>query len=268
MAHVSDAPDQGADRFDSSCARARPAHHGQSRPILIAVLAVVGGYIAMAAVVTGIGEVVVHAGFLGGLRRWDDTVASSLADHRNDVLNAVTAVLSRAADTTGIVGLALVILVILLISRRWWALLLVPVGLALEFGTFLTANALVGRDRPDVTRLGSEPSTSSFPSGHTAATIVVWGAIVLLFVPTARRGWRAAGWVFVILVTTAVGTARVYRGMHHPTDVMAGALMGAAALAVAALVVWIVASSRATDRADVDESDVDGERPRVLRAVS
>ena len=242
MAHVSDAPVLGTDRTEGAPALNRPAHHGPSRrSVLLAVLAVVGGYIAMAAVVTGIGEVVVHAGFLGGLRRWDDSVASSLADHRNDVLNAVTAVLSRAADTTGIVGLALVILAILLISRRWWALLLVPVGLALEFGTFLTANALVGRDRPDVTRLGSEPSTSSFPSGHTAATIVVWGAIVLLFIPTARRGWRAAGWVFVILVTTAVGTARVYRGMHHPTDVMASIVLGTGALCFALLAVHATA---------------------------
>ena len=56
--------------------------------------------------------------------------------------------------------------------------------------------------------------------------------------------------------------------MHHPTDVMAGALMGAAALALAALVVWIVASPRATRRADVAETDVAGEPPGVLRAVS
>jgi membrane-associated phospholipid phosphatase len=238
------------------------------RPIVVAVLIVVGGYVAMAAALTGIGELVVHAGALDGLRRWDDSVATWLVDHRNDVLNSVTALFSRVADTLGVVGLAVLIVVILAICRRWWVMLLVPIGLALEFGTFLTVNNVVGRDRPDVARLGSEPSTSSFPSGHTAATLVVWGAIVLLFVPASRRGWRVVGWVLVVAVTFAVGMSRVYRGMHHPSDVIAGALMGAAALIIATLVVRIVASRREARHDEFDETDDEPLQPGALRAVS
>jgi membrane-associated phospholipid phosphatase len=246
-----------------------PAERGTTqRPILAAVLVVVGGYVAMAAVLTGIGELVVNAGWLGGVRRWDDSVGTWLVDHRNDVLNDVTAVLSQIADTLGVVGLAVLIEVVLAICRRWRAMLLVPLALALEFGTFLTVNTFVGRDRPDVARLGSEPSTSSFPSGHTAATLVVWGAMVLLFVPASRRVWRGTGWVLIVVLALAVGTARVYRGMHHPSDVIAGALMGAAALTLAALAMGIVASRGEARHSKVVETDDAPLRPGVLREVS
>jgi undecaprenyl-diphosphatase len=40
-------------------------------------------------------------------------------------------------------------------------------------------------------------------------------------------------WVVALLATAVIGFARVYRGMHHPSDVAAGALLGLAALGVA-----------------------------------
>ena len=43
----------------------------------------------------------------------------------------------------------------------------------------------------------------------------------------------AAGWILALLVTAAIGVARVYRGMHHPTDVLLGAVMGVCCLIVA-----------------------------------
>ena len=76
-------------------------------------------------------------------------------------------------------------------------------------------------------KLGSEPSTSSFPSGHIAATVVLWGAIAVLFFSASTYRWvRATAYTIVVVLACAVGTARVYRGMHHPSDVVFGGLMG------------------------------------------
>ena len=123
-------------------------------------------------------------------------------------------------------------------------------GLVLELSAFLAVNAVIGRDRPAVARLGSTPSTSSFPSGHTAATLVLYGAIALFVSATARAfAWRALAWLAAAVMPVVVGFARVYRGFHHPTDVFFGLVLGIAALAVAVLAVRRWAPERA--RAEV-----------------
>src|SRR6185503_5615958 len=87
-------------------------------------------------------------------------------------------------------------------------------------------------------RLGSTPSTSSFPSGHSAAGIALWVAIALLVTWSAsRRRWRTPAIVIGAAVGVAIGLSRLYRGMHFVTDVVAGWMLGTAALLAALLVV-------------------------------
>ena len=153
---------------------------------------------------------------------------------------------------------------ILAIGRRWQAIAALVVGLVLELLVFLTANYVVGRPRPDVDQLGSVPSTSSFPSGHTAATMVIYLLVaVVVTASTARLIWRALAWTAVVVMPAAVGFARVYRGMHHPTDVLAGALMGVAVLTVALVAVRAAKAASAPVHQAADPSAARrGSRPR------
>jgi undecaprenyl-diphosphatase len=94
-------------------------------------------------------------------------------------------------------------------------------------------NSIVARPRPDVPRLNATPVTSSFPSGHVAATVVVWTAIaIVVAVLTTNVVLRVLAWLPVAILPALVGFARVYRGMHFLTDVIAGAVLGLLALAV------------------------------------
>jgi membrane-associated phospholipid phosphatase len=121
-----------------------------------------------------------------------------------------------------------------LVARRWREPLFLASALVLEFLVFLTANTLIDRDRPNVPRLDSTPSTASYPSGHIAATIVVWGGLAIVVIAcTHRRAPRVIACLVAAAVSVLVGFARVYRGMHHLTDVLAGAVLGIAALAIA-----------------------------------
>jgi membrane-associated phospholipid phosphatase len=225
-----------------SMSRALEPRFASTPPIVPLFAIVVVGYIGMVAALVGIGELIVHLGVLAGLRDWDEAASRWLADHRSGFLDSVTGFLSRAADTMGIIALALVLEIVLLVQRRWWALLIAPIALGLELVTFLTVNAVVGRPRPDVAKLGSEPSTSSFPSGHTAATVVFWGAVALLFFSASTSRWvRSTAYAVVFVLAVAVGSARAYRGMHHPTDVVLGALMGLTALSITVLAVRVTA---------------------------
>jgi membrane-associated phospholipid phosphatase len=82
---------------------------------------------------------------------------------------------------------------------------------------------LVNRDRPYVTHtdlhpLGSENSRS-FPSGHTSSAFSIATALSLNY-PKWYVAVPAFAWA------SATGYSRMYLGVHYPTDVLAGAVIG------------------------------------------
>lgn len=118
-------------------------------------------------------------------------------------------------------------------ARRAAARGLASLGLA-----SLTINTLgkrsVRRPRPVldpvplVRRLKRQPITTSFPSGHAASAAAFATGVAL-----ESPAWGAA----VAPVAAAVAVSRVYTGVHFPSDVLAGAALGAgAAFAVRGLV--------------------------------
>lgn len=170
----------------------------------------------------------------GSVVGFDERASEWLASHRTKRLNWFTSGATYLANTEGIVVVAVAFVATTLMRKRGAYGAVALIGLAFELSAFLVTTFIVGRDRPDVERLNSTPSTYSFPSGHTAATVVLYGALVLYVMSTTARAWvRAAGWVGVVLVACVVGFARVYRGMHFVTDVAGGAMLGALALFVA-----------------------------------
>jgi undecaprenyl-diphosphatase len=78
---------------------------------------------------------------------------------------------------------------------------------------------------------------ASYPSGHTAASIAIYGGIALLIASRIEnRAGRIAIWTSAALVVVFVAFARMYRGMHHPVDVAGGVLIGIAAVCALVLV--------------------------------
>ncbi|MFD0521077.1 phosphatase PAP2 family protein [Paractinoplanes durhamensis] len=83
-----------------------------------------------------------------------------------------------------------------------------------------------------VEQLDGQMPTSSFPSGHIAATMCLWITIAIIVLARVRHWWR---WVFValaVIMPLGVALSRMYRGMHHPTDVAGAALLTACWLSV------------------------------------
>src|SRR6185437_10207901 len=93
-----------------------------------------------------------------------------------------------------------------------------------ELTAFVTAAAVVMRHRPDVTHLDQALPTSSYPSGHEAATCCLYIAVAILVIGHARGWWR---WLFLIpavAMPVLVALSRMYRGEHHPTDILGSLL--------------------------------------------
>ena len=86
-------------------------------------------------------------------------------------------------------------------------------------------------------RLENLPVNASYPSGHTAASIAVYcGLALLLTSRISRLAPRVLIWAVAALIPVYVAFARMYRGMHHPLDVVGGVVIGIAALAAIVLV--------------------------------
>ena len=196
------------------------------RRAVAAVLATV----MLGAVMAALGWLVVHPlAHLWPLTT-EDAVDRTLAAHRDAGLNALTGDLSTVADTPCTVLLALAAVIgARWIRRRWRESLFIAAALAIEVVVFLVTTLLVHRPRPAGVELDHSPPTSSFPSGHTAAAMALYGAVAWLI---ARQTGRAYAWC-LLLMPAAVGFARLYRDMHHPSDVVAGLLLGACALVIA-----------------------------------
>jgi undecaprenyl-diphosphatase len=86
----------------------------------------------------------------------------------------------------------------------------------------------------------------SFPSGHAALCIAVYGFLAYLWIRASKSvAEKVFAVVVVALLTTVVSLARVRLGSHWPSDIVAGAVIG-----IAWLVVVIVAYRGATERKD------------------
>lgn len=158
-----------------------------------------------------------------------------VADRRTETWNTITMVWSNLADTKTCIAVLIVgIIVFRLWLGRWresWALLAAIVG---ELWVFLIVTALVGRDRPPVEHLDLAPPTSSFPSGHMGASIALYGCIAIIIMRELRPRWLAGALAILLWsIPVMVGFARIYRGMHFPTDVMFGAIGGSVWLTIA-----------------------------------
>jgi len=152
--------------------------------------------------------------------------------------------------TSTVIGLGIVIAIVLGVSRRWRELQFIVTAVAVEASAFLVTTLVIQRARPSVPRLDVSPPTSSFPSGHVAAAIALYIGLAILLTSHVRSlALRVLIWVVAVAIPFAVALSRVYRGMHHPTDVLASLIV----LGPGAIVVALLAARSASAAAPIDE---------------
>ncbi|MCG5447525.1 phosphatase PAP2 family protein [Micromonospora sp. NIE79] len=166
----------------------------------------------------------------------EDAVNRELAADRTGDWNNVSLVFSTLASTQMIVVVTvLVALALRLWLKRWREPLFLCAAVTAQALVFLLTTLAIDRRRPAVEHMDVSPPTSSFPSGHTSAAVALYVGIAVLLALRARStGAKVAWWTLLLMVPLGVAMTRMYRGMHHPSDVVASFLNGGTCVAIMA----------------------------------
>ena len=115
-----------------------------------------------------------------------------------------------------------------------WLVLIAVVG-----GQVLstTLKYFIDRPRPMIVPHLSQVYTTSFPSGHSMMSAVVYLTLGSLLGSSSAARAQVLLLSVAMLLTFLVGVSRVYMGVHWPTDVLAGWTAGL----VWAILCWLVA---------------------------
>lgn len=199
------------------------------------VLRILGPAVVAWAVMASLGWLVVVADDVIWPLTAEAEVVQELASVRTPGRDQAVHMMNWLGDTPRIMsGLVVAAVVLRLACRRWREAAFVLAAVTVQALVFVLTTAVVSRVRPDVEQLYASPPTSSFPSGHTGAALTLYGGVGFALARRADRTWvRVLVVCVALLPSLAVAYARLYGGMHFPSDVVASYVNGGLALLIA-----------------------------------
>lgn len=141
---------------------------------------------------------------------------------RTDFMTAIMKAVTRLGDK-GLFWITVAVLFLLFKSTR-------KTGLALSIGLVINAlivnvwlKNMVGRIRPyevveGLKCLIPEPSDASFPSGHASHAFV---AVAVIWIMMSKKYG-----IIALIISAIIAWSRLYLGVHYPSDVIAGIIIG------------------------------------------
>lgn len=154
--------------------------------------------------------------------QWGLGVVVAIQELRSPVLDALMRILSLMGEEE----FYLLILPLLAWCVEFGVAIRVTAVLLLSFTVNGMLKDAIAHPRPfdldPAVRLSSAEG-GGLPSGHAQSAVVLWGGLTAW----ARRPWV---WVAAVALAGLIGLSRIYLGMHFPTDVIGGWMVGAAIL--------------------------------------
>lgn len=216
-----------------------------SRRAIVLIVALVVGFVVLATrVFTSATESVdlalLHAMRTG--RNVSDPIGPAWLERAVVNLSA----LGSVAVTVLVVAIAALFL--LLDRRPRQAMLLLGVTSLAAIG-ITVLKALFGRARPTVIEPAEVVAGLSFPSGHSVIAAVLYPTLGMLIASNLRdRSLKVFVFVVAALLALLVGFSRVYLGVHYPSDVLAGWLLGLAFAIAAGMMIGRLKQQNVVER--------------------
>lgn len=165
---------------------------------------------------------------------WNETISTYRAEW---MLSFALILNDIGGGWVAIVLVPLLLIIALLIARRWRAAVFAAVAFLASAGAVQLLKQLFGRARPEDMIVVSD--YGSFPSGHTANAATIAVVLWLVF----PRVWTA---ILGALYVLAMAISRTLLSVHWATDTLGGALVGAGVVLVlgSLMLPWVQSASR------------------------
>jgi undecaprenyl-diphosphatase len=163
----------------------------------------------------------------GTTQRVDDAVLHWIAAHQVPWLVDTMAELTMLGTGLVVTTIVAVSALFLWLTRHKYSAVLLLVATLGGIALNNVLKAGFDRPRPQVITWGTHVLTSSFPSGHAMSAAVVYGTIAYLAARLERRMWtRVLTLMMAAALIALIALSRMYLGVHYPSDVLAGVLVG------------------------------------------
>ena len=168
----------------------------------------------------------------GETRHFDETTRAAVHQLASPLLTTIMRGLSFVGSTL-VLSIGTVVVVIRFALSKWgreaklFAITMIGSGLL-----NITLKLAFKRPRPVPFFDLTAPETYSFPSGHSLTSACFFGALAAILTARVKsRSVQLIVWVVCTLMFVLIGFSRIYLGVHHTTDVIAG---------FAAALIWIL----------------------------
>lgn len=165
----------------------------------------------------------------GSTQAFDDTVLRWISEQRTPILDRVMLEITFLGTGTVVMMVVTISGMFLWLTNHRYSALLLLISSA---GGILLNNLLkagFSRPRPQVVEWGTTVVSSSFPSGHAMSAAVVYGTVAYLAARLqSRRLHRTTTLLLAGVLIILISISRLYLGVHYPSDVTAGVIIGLA----------------------------------------
>jgi undecaprenyl-diphosphatase len=168
----------------------------------------------------------------GETRHFDEATRAAVHQLASPLLTTIMRGVSFLGSTLAL-AIGTTIIVVRFAMLKWgreaklFAITMIGAGLL-----NITLKLAFKRPRPVPFLNLTAPETYSFPSGHSLTSAVFFGALAAMLTTRVKsRRVRVIVWVVCTLMFVLIGFSRIYLGVHHTTDVIAG---------FAAALIWIL----------------------------
>ncbi len=207
---------------------------GQLHPAIVFLITMLGGLAALAGLSIALGALVTRVlEPAWGIGAADERVNVWLAAHRTTARTHASLIGSTVAGGVVLPIVVGTLAIACLLFRKWLIAAFLVFVLGVESASYRATTLVIHSHRPRVVRLEHLPVNASYPSGHTAASIAVYGGLALLLTSRfTNSAFRAVAWALALAIVAFVAVSRMYRGMHHPLDVAGAIVVGLGAITV------------------------------------